>query len=167
MGNQIGVNVSVSTSVYDVIYTDEQERLLKSGYKETLDHEIFEPDIVWFTPKSKVYHVSDGCRCGSLFDATPVHESEALALGLRRCNNCDWRGAPVPQAGRPPKGAARPVSAAIVRPVEKKNIKPTPPAQPAQPAQPQTPTQTEPSTAPAQPEPSTPAVEPSPAGAGQ
>ena len=135
MGNQIGVNVSVSTSVYEVIYTKEQERLLKSGYKETLDHEIYEPDTVWFTPKSKVYHVSDGCRCGSLFDATPVHESEALALGLRRCNNCDWGDTSIPQAGRPPRGAAQPVSVAIVRPSKEEDLKPAQPARSPKPSQ--------------------------------
>ena len=102
-------SVKIEKSV--IIRTEKQEAMLRSGYKESFDHEIFPPDTVWAGHRSKVYHYSDICSNGEGDnDWQPLSEGEALRRGLHRCKKCDWHGAPVPAPLKRPGKPVKPVS---------------------------------------------------------
>lgn len=106
---------SVGLERYRVEWSDAQERLIRDGYKEAGDYELFPPDTVWATPRAKVYHYSDSCVDGIvLVDGEAMKESEALRRGLRRCMRCDWHGVSVPAPGKRPSSKVKPVSRAKV-----------------------------------------------------
>lgn len=109
---------SVHAQMLQITRTDEQVEMLRSGYKENFDNEIFEPGTVWAIPRSKVYHYRDVC-CGTvLAEAVPIAEGEALRRGLHRCKKCDWHGTPVPAPSDSPMPDRRPVSKAKVEPAD-------------------------------------------------
>lgn len=109
---------SIDIGMLKVEWTDKQREMLRNGYKETFDNEIFPPDTVWAGSHSKVYHYSDCCAGVGIADGEPMPESEALRRGLRRCKKCDWHGTPVPSPGKKPVPKSKPVSKAVVKPVK-------------------------------------------------
>ena len=114
--NQSG---SVQMEVQRIDRTDEQIKMLRNGYKENFDNEIFAPDTVWAGPRSKVYHCLDCCVDGIVIaDGIPMPESEALRRGLRRCKKCDWGNIPIPSPGKKPITRSKPISRASVKTIK-------------------------------------------------
>lgn len=114
---------SVTASERVIERTDKQVDMLRSGYRENWDHEIFAPDTVWFSSRSKVYHSSDCCAGSFLSGASPYPEAEGVRRGLTRCKKCEWHGAAIPKPCKRPAQPARPVSKATVRPARRGEFK--------------------------------------------
>lgn len=114
---------SVTASERVIERTDKQVDMLRNGYKENWEHEIFKPDTVWFGARSKVYHCSDCCNGSFVSGATPYPEAEAVRRGLTRCKKCEWHGAAIPKPCKHPAQPSKPVSKASVRPARRGEFK--------------------------------------------
>ena len=111
---------SISASASVVEYSNRDLDLLDKGYRQNCDHEIFEPDTVWISPRAKqYYHSSDLCNGYFLDNAIPYPEAEGVRRGLTRCNKCHWDSPDIPRPCRRPAMPAQPVSIALVRPARR------------------------------------------------
>ena len=123
--SKLGLRASGSVSFSETVIerTDAQVEMLRNGYRENWDHEIFPPDTVWFNSRSKAYHSSDCCAGYAITDAVPYPEAEGVRRGLHRCSRCEWYGPDVPPPCKRPAKPARPVSKSVVRPARRGEFK--------------------------------------------
>lgn len=88
---KVNIKTSITASLSHRAISEHDLQLEHLGYKRGIDNRLYPPDTVFINKGSDVYHANSFCRGVSVYGGPrPMSEGEAIKLGYRRCEVCNW-----------------------------------------------------------------------------